>query len=99
MGSHSKARPAGLPPQGIFDAMEEAEGPPRLCANVEGYCLHAARTVSAGDRARLERLCRYGLRAPFSQERLSLLPDGRVRYRLRLWLDKTASALKIKALF
>ena len=45
--------------------------------------MHAARTVAAGDREGLERLCRYGLRAPFSQERLSLLADGRVRYRLR----------------
>ena len=30
-----------------------------------------------------ERLCRYGARPPFSLERLSLLPDGRVAYRLR----------------
>ena len=83
LASLSEAMVPPLCPAGIFDAMEEAEGPPRLCANVEGYCLHAARTVSAGDRAGLERLCRYGLRAPFSQERLTLLPDGRVRYRLR----------------
>ena len=34
----------------------------------------------------LERLCRYGLRAPFSQDRLFLDPDGRVRCRLlRPW--------------
>jgi hypothetical protein len=38
------------------------------------------------DRLGLERLCRYGLRAPFSLDRLSLDPDGRVRYRLhRPW--------------
>ena len=67
----------------MFDAMEEAEERPRLCASVEGYCLHAARIVAAGDRAGLERLCRYGLRPAFSQERLTLLADGRVRYRLR----------------
>jgi hypothetical protein len=42
--------------------------------------------VAAADRAGLERLCRYGLRVPFSQQRLSVLPDGRVRYELpRPW--------------
>ncbi|XYH94925.1 transposase [Sorangium sp. So ce1128] len=39
--------------------------------------------IRAGDRAGLERLCRYGARPPFSLERISLLPDGRVAYRLR----------------
>ena len=39
--------------------------------------------VKAGDRAGLERLCRYGARPPFSLERMSLLPDGRVAYLLR----------------
>jgi hypothetical protein len=36
-----------------------------------------------GDREGLERLCRYGARPPFSLERLSILADGRVAYRLR----------------
>jgi len=54
-----------------------------LCAKVAGFSLHAARVVGAADRDGLERLCRYGLRAPFSQERLSLRGDGRVIYRLR----------------
>ena len=57
-----------------------------LCTRVQGFSLHAARTVAADDRLGLERLCRYGLRAPFSLDRLSLDPDGRVRYRLhRPW--------------
>jgi len=43
-------------------------------------------SLPAHDRAGLERLCRYGLRAPFARRRLSVLPDGRVRYRLaRPW--------------
>jgi hypothetical protein len=54
-----------------------------LCARVAGFTLHAAQAVSAEDRAGLERLARYGLRSPFSQERLSRLADGRVRYTLR----------------
>ena len=66
----------------FFDAMPREPVRKHLCANVEGFGLHAGRTVAAHDRAGLERLCRYGLRAPFSQGRLWLLPDGRVRYRL-----------------
>ncbi|MFC1482477.1 transposase, partial [Myxococcota bacterium] len=56
---------------------------PTLCAAVRGFSLHAATAIAAEDRAGLERLCRYGLRAPFSLKRFSLLPDGRVRYELR----------------
>ena len=37
-------------------------------------------------------LCRYGLRAPFSQERLSRRPDGKVVYKLRRpWPNRTGS--------
>jgi hypothetical protein len=60
----------------------EPPPPSPLCTRLAGYSLHAARTVAAHDRAGLERLCRYGLRAPFAQSRMSLLPDGRVHYRL-----------------
>jgi len=54
-----------------------------LCAQVSGFSLHAATHVDADDRDGLERLCKYGLRPPFAQDRLSILPDGRVRYELR----------------
>jgi hypothetical protein len=57
-----------------------------LCGKVDGFTLHAARVVKAGDREGLERLCRYGLRAPFALDRFSIDPDGSVRYRLtRPW--------------
>jgi hypothetical protein len=63
---------------------EEFDLPPKpLCGRVAGFSLHAAQAVSAEDRDALERLCRYGLRPAFAQERLSLRPDGRVAYRLR----------------
>jgi hypothetical protein len=56
------------------------------CARVAGFSLHAAQAVAAHDRAGLERLCRYGLRPPFAQERLTLREDGRVLYHLgRPW--------------
>jgi len=54
-----------------------------LCAKIAGFSLHASRVVDEWDRDGLERLCRYGLRAPFSKERLSLGEDGRVTYHLR----------------
>ena len=39
---------------------------------------------------RLERLCRYAGRPPVAAERLSVLPDGRLLYRLkRRWRDGT----------
>jgi hypothetical protein len=62
------------------------------CAKVAGFSLHAARVVDAQDRDGLERLCRYGLRAPFSQERLRLREDGRVIYYLRRpWPNATGA--------
>jgi hypothetical protein len=54
-----------------------------LCAKLAGFTLHAAQAVEAHDRSGLERLCRYGLRAPFSQERLTRRADGKVVYYLR----------------
>ena len=72
--------PPGPEPAGSEE--EGLQGKP-LCASVAGFSLHAAQSVPAFDRDGLERLCRYGLRAPFSQERLSRLPDGKVAYKLR----------------
>ncbi len=60
------------------------------CASVQGFSLHAGVAVDAGDRKRLERLCRYISRPPIARERLLELPDGRIAYRLRQpWRDGT----------
>jgi len=60
--------------------------PKPLCAKVDGFSLHALRTVAPHDRAGLEQLCRYGLRAPFALDRISIAPDGNVLYQLhRPW--------------
>lgn len=57
---------------------------------IDGVSLHANVSVPAGDRRRLERLCRYIARPPVSTERLSKLGDGRLLYRLkRRWRDGT----------
>jgi hypothetical protein len=62
-----------------------------LCATVSGFTVHANVCVPAHDRMRLERLCRYSGRPPVATERLSLLPDGRLLYRLkRRWRDGTS---------
>ncbi len=50
--------------------------------------------MPARDRLRLERLLRYASRGPISNERLSLLPDGRLRYKLkRRWRDGTKAVI------
>jgi hypothetical protein len=64
------------------------------CAMVEGFSVHAGVVALAHDRVRLERLLRYASRGPISNERLSLLPDGRLRYKLkRCWKDGTKAVI------
>ena len=60
------------------------------CASVAGFSLHANTAVPAGDRQRLERLCRYCARPPIAMERLEPIADGRLLYRFkRPWRDGT----------
>ncbi|MBM4398090.1 MAG: hypothetical protein FJ087_20685 [Deltaproteobacteria bacterium] len=62
------------------------DDPKRLCDSADGFSLHAATAVRADDRKGVEAHQRYGLRAPFSNERPSLDADGRVHVRLlRPW--------------
>jgi hypothetical protein len=61
-----------------------------LHAHEAGFDLHAPVYVAAGDRVRLERLCRYLVRPPLGQQRLHRLRDGRVALALqRSWADGT----------
>ena len=66
---------------------DEPPGPPPkrapLSAVCGGFSLHAGLAVAAEDRKTLCRLLQYGSRPPFAQKRLSLLPDGTVRLKLR----------------
>ena len=64
---------------------------PGTChARWEGFDLHAAVWVPAGQRARLERVCRYTLRPPVAGARLQVDPDGQVVLQLRHpWADGT----------
>ena len=61
-----------------------------LCANEDGFSLHAEVHVRAHDKVRLEHLYRYVARSPIAAARLSLSPDGKVIYELRrAWRDGT----------
>jgi hypothetical protein len=56
--------------------------------------LHAGVAVPAGDRRRLERLCRYVARPPLAHDRLEARPDGRLALRLKTrWRDGTTHIL------
>ncbi|NWG14819.1 MAG: transposase, partial [Acidobacteria bacterium] len=64
------------------------------CASVAGFSVHAGVCVPPRDRLRLERLARYAGRPPLATGRLSLLPDGRLLYRLkRRWRDGTTHVI------
>jgi hypothetical protein len=79
-------RPQRALPLGGAEQSEHQSLAEELCTAAGGFSLHLARTVEPHDRQGLEGLCRYGLRAPFSQRRLSVLPNGKVRYELaRHW--------------
>jgi hypothetical protein len=50
---------------------------------VAGFSLHAGVAARADERKKLERLCRYISRPAVSEQRLSLTPNGNVRYQLK----------------
>ncbi len=50
---------------------------------VAGFSLHAGVAARADERKKLEHLCRYISRPAVSEQRLSLTPNGNVRYQLK----------------
>jgi hypothetical protein len=50
---------------------------------VAGFSLHAGVVARADERQKLERLCRYISRPAIAEKRLSLTPNGNVRYQLK----------------
>ena len=87
LGGTPGARPRRVGPS-FVDRGEPALG---AChARWEGFDLHAAVRVPAGQRDRLERVCRYALRPPVAGARLHLAADGQVVLQLRHpWADGT----------
>jgi hypothetical protein len=49
-----------------------------------GFSLHAGVAARADERKKLERLCRYISRPTVSEKRLSLTPNGNIRYQLKI---------------
>jgi hypothetical protein len=61
-----------------------------LCADIDGFSLHAAVRVEAYNRKRLEQLCRYITRPALSDERVQLNGAGQVELKLKTpWRDGT----------
>ena len=56
---------------------------PGGAARAGGFSLHAGIDIAPGQRARLERLCRYVSRPPVATERMALTSCGQVRYQLK----------------
>ena len=52
-------------------------------AKVDGFSLHADVAARADQRQKLERLCRYIGRPAIAEKRLSLTPNGNVRYQMK----------------
>lgn len=62
--------------------------------STSAFDIHARRSTFAHDRAAVERLARYILRPPLSQNSLERLSDGRVVLRLkRAWTDGTTAVV------
>jgi hypothetical protein len=86
-------RRAGATVLRLGDALTAKPAPPkgRRQARLGGFDLHANTSVRAKNRPKLERLCRYLLRPPVAEDRLSLAPDGTVLVRLKTpWRDGTS---------
>jgi len=89
MGSNAGQRPMRLFGRAARDADERHEKPP---SNAYGFDLHAGTRASAKDRKARERLCKYLLRPPLSNDRLTRTADGKYRIALkRAWDDGTCA--------
>ena len=73
------------------------EAPARqpLCADIDGFSLHAAVRVEAHDRKRLEQLCRHITRPALADEQVQLNAAGQVELKLKTpWRDGTTSLVR-----
>ena len=61
-----------------------------LCADIDGFSLHAAVRCGPGDRQALEQLCRYIARPALANERVQTNAVGQVVFKLKTaWRDGT----------
>ena len=68
----------------------DADFEQRLCADMQGFSLHAAVRCGADDRKALEQLCRYITRPALANERVQTNAAGQVVLKLKTpWRDGT----------
>jgi len=70
-------------PQGNDDSRFDHRKRSPWSAEVDGFSVHAGVRMQQGDAAGRERLVRYCARPTLSLERLSVLDDGRIAYRVK----------------
>ena len=84
-------------PWGHLDAPDQgATVRSRRCAFLQGYSLHANRRVLKHDRQGLETLLRYATRPALALERLELLADGHLRYRIKRSFEGAPHELRLE---
>jgi hypothetical protein len=66
------------------------------CDRGSGPCTQGCTCTPKNDRQGLEHLCGYGARPPFSQQRLTALPDGRLAWQLKRPLGDGRTALLLQ---
>ena len=85
---------AGQPPLRLVDPSRARPDEP--IAIVEGFNVHAARTLHGADHAQVERFVRYLARPPIAQDRLERLGDGKVRYRFKRAFKDGSTAVDLE---
>jgi hypothetical protein len=87
-GGASQRKPLRI----VVDPDERPVGKGTLCAQAQGFNLHAATKVAANDIQGRLALCKYVLRPPLANDRLKTLGDGQVRIELKKpWPNGTTS--------
>jgi len=81
---------AGLPVRRVLSDPAQGIRTAPLCFVSRGFSLHAARTISAEDRAGLESLCSYVTRPPLAAGSLEKVADDKYVFKLKTsWSDGT----------
>jgi hypothetical protein len=87
-GPANKRKPLRI----VLDPDDRPTAKGNLCAQAQGFNLHAATKVAANDKQGRLTLCKYILRPPLANDRLKILDDGNVRLDFKKpWSDGTAS--------